>query len=95
VTELGRIRSALRFALSVGGSDGSSPIARESERTALLREHNELIRQQREVIAGQYLSVQEPVSADTGICPSCGKSVIRIPGEPTMHIAMGESGCGS
>ena len=37
----GRFRSAMRFIFSVGGTEGISPIAKESHRDRLLREQNE------------------------------------------------------
>jgi hypothetical protein len=44
------MRSALRWTFSFGGTDGLSPIARESERTRLAREQNDLLAQQNELL---------------------------------------------
>lgn len=90
---MGRVRKTLRFVFSVGGYDGLSPIAKDSERTALLKEQNELIGEQNRILPGNG-------SADNGnaarrTCAACAKpmvaSGVRFP--PFVHVRNGKLEC--
>ncbi len=47
---MGRMRKTLRWTFSFGGTGLGSPIAKESDRTMLMREQNRLIRIQNELL---------------------------------------------
>lgn len=85
---MGRIRKTLRFVFSVGGYDGLSPIAKESDRTALIREQNALIVEQNRILSGSP-------STEERTCAACGKpmqaSGVKFP--PFVHVRNGKLEC--
>lgn len=68
---MGRIRKTARFVFSIGGYDGISPIAKESEGTKLLREQNELLEEQNRLLRPPAPLEPSPLAA----CPGCGARV--------------------
>lgn len=85
---MGRVRKTLRFVFSVGGYDGLSPIAKDSERTALIREQNALIAEQNRILSG---------GGSTGerTCAACGKPMVPSPVQfpPFVHVRNGKLEC--
>jgi hypothetical protein len=85
---MGRVRKTLRFVFSVGGYDGVSPIAKDSEQTGLIRQQNALIAEQNRILLGGS-STQERT------CAACGKpmmaSSVKFP--PFVHVRNGKPEC--
>lgn len=85
---MGRVRKTLRFVFSVGGYDGLSPIAKDSERTALIREQNELIAEQNRIRSGNGSTLERT-------CAGCGKPMMasgkKFP--PFVHVRNGKLEC--
>lgn len=73
---------------SFGGYDGLSPIAKESEQTALVRQQNALIAEQNRILSG---------SGSTGerICAACGKPMMASSAKfpPFVHARNGKLEC--
>jgi hypothetical protein len=92
---MGRVRKTLRFVFSVGGYDGLSPIAKDSERTALIREQNVLIREQNRILSGGGSAEPSSGSMEGRTCAACGKpmraSSVKFP--PFVHVASGKLEC--
>jgi hypothetical protein len=93
-TDMGRFRNTARFIFSIGGTDGISPIAKESEQTALLRRQNELVAEQNRLIRKAAPATPPPPGAKR-FCPSCKSPTMASPdgSVPYVHVANGTFAC--
>jgi hypothetical protein len=91
---MGRFRSTARFIFSIGGTDGISPIARESQQTALLRKQNDLVAEQNRLIRKAAPATPPPPGA-ARYCASCKNQTTASPdgSVPYVHVANGKFAC--
>lgn len=90
---MGRLRKTARFIFSVGGYDGVSPIAKEDEKTVLLKQQNALIEAQTRAL--RNAARPQPQPGQKRYCRYCRRETTASPDDavPYVHVANGSFTC--
>lgn len=90
---MGRLRKTARFFFSFGGYDGVSPIAKEDEKTLLLKRQNTLIEEQTRALRNATRPV--PMPGQKRYCKHCLRETTssRDGTVPYVHVENGSFSC--
>ena len=90
---MGRLRKTARFIFSIGGYDGMSPIAKEDEKTVLLKQQNALIEAQTRALRNAVKPQPQP--GQKRYCKHCRRETMASPdgSVPYVHVVNGSFTC--